>query len=376
MGEGVVAASDVSSRQEADQNLRSALEELSGLSQPAARATGAALVPAAPVPRTNPLHSSANETGAQRDSMRIVPLSAGSESAEERVRELAEILPVEATGSIIVRELRDPETFDERKAVDEDQQRFSGESSPVAAFPNRPADLQSALRELADQHSEPNSSESSAKVAPSHRPNNNRWLLGSALAVLAAFGVGFLVGRSFVAAPPQKDRPVGDTVIGDPSEAVAAVEKIPENAVTGRVMYADEAGAMKPDAGALVMLVPAENTAGLKLDARPLRDLQASDAKLAVEAAINVLKGSITRAAADGTFAMERRYSGPVTMLVISRHASRPESELVEVTAAKTLAAWFESPSQLTGRLQVQQQSLPAAEQMHDVPVEVTFKKP
>jgi hypothetical protein len=196
------------------------------------------------------------------------------------------------------------------------------------------------------------------------------------LAVLAAFGVGIFVGRSFVAAPPQKDRPVGDTVIGDPSEAVAAVEKIPENAVTGRVMYADEAGAMKPDAGALVMLVPAENTAGLKLDARPLRDLQASDAKLAVEAAINVLKGSITRAAADGTFAMERRYSGAVTMLVISRHASRPESEPVEVTAAKTLAAWFESPSQLTGRLQVQQQSLPAAEQMDKGPVEVTFKKP
>ena len=63
-------------------------------------------------------------------------------------------------------------------------------------------------------------------------------------------------------------------------------------------------------------------------------------------------------------------------MLVISRHASRPESEPVEFTAAKTLAAWFESPSQLTGRLQVQQQSLPAAEQMDKGPVEVTFKKP
>ena len=372
--EGTATGSELPLKAESNENLRSALEELSSLSLPPSPAHRSP-VATAPVPRKNPLQPS-SETGLHRDSIRIVPLSPGTPTSEESLRHLAELTPMETTAPLIVPELLDPETSDERVDQNEVRQHSSDAALPIMASNSRPAELAWALQELAEQNPEV----ALAKAEAIHRPKSTGWLIGSTLAIVAAFVVGIFVGRSFIGRSfgtvPQKKMTSDSIRVGQPdvSEQVS-VKKIPERSVTGRVMYADGAGAMKPDSMAFVLLVPAENKSGLKLDARPLRELQATDAKLAVEAAMNVLKGSFTRVAEDGTFALERRHSGPVKLIVISRHASRPDSEAVESPAANTMAAWFESPSQLTGRLQVQEKAFPAAKKDNGAPVEVTFSK-
>lgn len=247
----------------------------------------------------------------------------------------------------------------------------------MTAALDRPADLESALQELAGPDGGLDSlSLGSRNAALSHRPKRLWWLVGTALALLAAFGVGVAVGRSFAnVSGERKAVAVQRAARAANSEGVAVVETISGEAVTGRVMYSEGTGSLQPDSGAFVLLVPTENTSGLKLNAEPWRDRQLSDAKLAVEAAIRVLKGSMTRCSEDGTFTVERRDSGPVKLVVVSRHVSRSDGEPIEPAAAKTLADWFESPSQLTGRLQVQEKLLPVAQKNDDSPVEVAFRK-
>jgi hypothetical protein len=394
MAEGVIAVSEAPVPPAVDQNLRSALEELSNLSLPTSSMARPSVIPSAPAPRKNAIRSSASETEPHRDSLRIVPLSAGTQSSllqpdpnapqdsEEELRQLAKMAPVEMLAPLIVPELIDSETSDDQFADDQHMQYTDQDASQnvtvVAESDDRQAGLVMALQELADQNSATDPTTKNSLTSMSSRQSSSiGWLIGSALAIVAAFAVGIVVGRISDTAPYQKiPAESSNTPQPEHTEAIVAKESFPEGNITGRVMYVDGAGIEQPDSGALVLLVPSENTAGLKLDARPLRALEASDAKLAVEAAIGVLKGSVSRAAEDGTFTTERRDSGPMKLVVISRHASRPDSEPVESAATKTIAEWFESPSQLTGRLQVQETSLPAAKTTNDVPVQVTFRKP
>lgn len=110
--------------------------------------------------------------------------------------------------------------------------------------------------------------------------------------------------------------------------------------ISGSVHYSDAGRGSRPDAGALILLLPSVNTSGLRLDARPLRTIEKSPAKEAVETALNILGATFTRAADDGTFALERRHPGPATLIVISRHSSRPDSESIHPATATFLAEW------------------------------------
>ncbi len=377
----------------ADHSLRSALEELSSLGQPSVSPSSPrAEPPESPAPRKNAARPLTSEVEGQRDSMRIIPLSAGTlsagvpaatpldssvvlQSSDDALRQMAEITPGEMNAPLIVPGLLDSEISDAQAELITNTQAPSGTALSGNAFPSadsrdRPGDLASALQELATHHSE------TVGTAPSslREQKNGGRLIRTAMVIIAAFVAGVFVGRFTVTSSPgQPSAMVSGPGKANVSQPVEAVEMIPELTVTGRVMYSDDAGLLKPDAAAFVLLVPADNKTGLKLDAQPLRDLKVSEAKLAVEAAIHVLKGSLARAADDGTFRLERRTSGPVKLIVISRHASRPESEPIDAAAAQTLAAWFDAPSQLTGRLQVQEKSIAAADQAGDTSVEVTF---
>ena len=382
---------EASARLVTDVGLQSALEELSSLSLPLA-AISSRDTPVQAILQSSPSGLSAAESDGQRDSMRIVPLSTAGSSSSPQLSEEShsetvgqqptEGATIEALKPMTVSEMRGSEISHVPLAEKQHGQPPSDSSlknsALITAENDRRDDLASALQELVDQHGlKDSASRSPATGMASHCPKRTGWQIGSALTVVAAFGAGVYVGQTFVAVAREKSTvAVSSPVRAGDGRVIAAAETIPVNAVTGRVMYADEGGAMKPDSNALVLLVPAENKAGLKLDARPLRELHVSDAKLAVEAAIHILKGSVTRAADDGTFRLEQRYTGPGKLVIISRHASRPENEPVEMTAANTLASWFESPSQLTGRLQVQEKSITAVEPENARLVEVTFGKP
>ena len=98
----------------------------------------------------------------------------------------------------------------------------------------------------------------------------------------------------------------------------------------------------------------------LQLDAAPLRDLEQTPAKMAIETALSVLGATVVRADEDGQFKLPRRVTDAATLIIISRHAARPDGESVSAEAQAALSTWLTSPTQLLGRLSVQTQPLSA----------------
>lgn len=130
--------------------------------------------------------------------------------------------------------------------------------------------------------------------------------------------------------------------------------------ISGRVTYTGSDGKEKPDASALALLLPTTNSSNLKLDAGPLRDLEQTPARMAIETALGVLGATVVRADEDGQFKLPRRLTDPATLIIISRHAARPDGESVSAEAQSALSMWLTSPTQLPGRLAVQTQPLSA----------------
>jgi hypothetical protein len=317
----------------ADTNLLNALEELSNLPASIGAAATIPPVPTGSGRERRPFQSGLTGAGpqsSQKDTMRIVPLAPASstsraETSRDIVREPAESPSEDEAAPLIIRELCDTDLIDERR---------------IPAAPSR----------------------TRLPVV----------LIGAT--AIVAFFFGYLAALTQGTAPDEIRGETNPPLTANANPAVIDSKSEAVSKITGTITFSGTGKGESPDAGALVLLLPSANTSGLRLDARPLRNLQQSPAKEAVEVALNILGATITRAADNGTFSLDRRHGGPVTLIVISRHASRSESESIPPATAGLLAEWFESPAHLTGRLSVQEKPLPASGAGEsDSPIEITF---
>lgn len=324
--------------------------------------------------------------------MRIVPLTAPAalpgktESAdtpqtlETQISEddvLPSILPEDSVSAVT-------------RVADEGQadRRHDGQKRSVSGpEPVLPGSLESALQELADANGPDEDAligrDVSGRVESvnarsgsqrSSQPSSARRMLMGILIAVGSFFAGYLVAglnrpgdvSMDVVSPNGPPDGIRNAAPVEPSDPAT-------KSMTGRVQYVDEAGAVKSDSGAFLLLVPEVNASGLQLDATSLRAPGPSLAKSAIAAALASLDASTTRADQNGEFRLSRTDAGPMKLVVISRHASRPESESVDPIAAKVLSDWFNSPMQLAGRLQVQVKTIAANDVSDDVPLEIVF---
>jgi len=235
------------------------------------------------------------------------------------------------------------------------------DSAPLI-LPDLPdPDLTSALRELAAvapvalrsavNYAQPTAAGQSAI-------GRNSWL--PLMLVLPAFAAGLLLGTLW----KSSDHP--DAPKADPKFTVAPAAAIPppaasERQLKGVVRFVNDSGISAADAGAIVLLLPTENTSKLRLDARPLREFADSKARQAIEAALETLGGSVRQADSSGTWTALVPSNVALTMTVISRHRSRPDSQPVPAEVLESLSLWFDSPIHITGRLAVKQSLVPPA---------------
>lgn len=334
----------------------------------------------APGIRRNPVPAATSGASQDRDSLRIVPLSPALSAPISGAGSAVDAEPGSRSNSsggdaapLIFPELLEPETKDDADVVEESKSDRSTTDQSAQSTPRElPTHLSSALEELAGFET----SAGPRKWPPDRSRQAGAWLLSVLFTATISFTGGYMVAHLQRAATSEAG--ATDEMFPEEHPAGAVVKKNVESAqsLSGKVMYLEGNAEPKADSGAFVLLVPSSNAAGLRLDAGPLRDLQPSAAKTAIEAALSVLNASVSRADNDGLFTLERRHGGPTKLIVISRHASRPESEPVSPAAAKTLAEWFDSPTQLIGRLRVQQRTVPVLDDSHVAPIEITFGKP
>ena len=228
-------------------------------------------------------------------------------------------------------------------------------------------DLTSALRELAaaapvalqspEKHTQPSVAWQSA---------SGRFSLLPLMLMLPAFAAGLLLGTFW----QSSNHP--DAAKVDPKSIVAleaAIQKpaAGERQLKGVVRFVDDSGNSAADAGAIVLLLPTENTTALRLDARPLRESADSKARQAIEAALATLGGSVHQADEAGTWTAHFPSNVALFMIVISRHRSRTDNQPVPAEILESLSRWFDSPIHITGRLAVKQLLVPPSPGSHNL---------
>ena len=241
-------------------------------------------------------------------------------------------------------------------------------------------DLTSALRELAAAapvalQSQGKQSEPTAALQP--RKGFSCAPLFLLMFMLPAFAAGFLLG-TFWRSSDRSDAATADPKSTVAPEPEAAIQRPAASArqLKGAVRYVNDSGNSAADAGAIVLLLPTENTTTLRLDARPLRESADSKARQAIEAALEALGGSVHQADEVGTWTANVPSNVTLTMIVISRHRSRTDSQPVPAEILESLSRWFESPIHITGRLAVKQSLVPAgsgSDNQQPKPLEIEF---
>jgi hypothetical protein len=369
-------------RPSTDAKFLDALEELSGLSS----STGS-VKPAAPPPpvaakkRESP-HGALADVGRTRDTMRIVPLPVATTetvSPTDVLQELANLPSADDDIPLILPEILSDQTTesddfpdDQSDSKREEFAEFPGDSEMGST--RLPPELSHALFELAQQPPLPS-------AATSVRPRRTWWPMWLALTGVLAFAAGYLVAHQLTG-PAAIETAGGMSTGPEAGEAkdiprIAIEPKSPEGlqVVRGVVTYTSGPGLTAPDAGALVLLLPLTNSAGLKMDAGPLRDPEETLAQSAVAAAMRILGASFVRTDSNGNFQLERTSPAPAALLVISRHAAREASGLVSSEIEGLLGIWFESGLRLIGRLAVQQRPLSGLSdgQTDDQIIDVSF---
>lgn len=167
--------------------------------------------------------------------------------------------------------------------------------------------------------------------AARQRARRRSWIAQAGLLVAVAAGfftLGYALARS---------QNVGGGV--EPVDEPVLIE--------GRITFTDAMGAPRPDAGALLLVVPATppdvklRPLGLNSTAGTLADVDAEE--------FARIGGAMTRADDNGNFTLVVPKPGEYHLLWISRQANRPENEMPAASDLETLAQHFVSPIDLIG---------------------------
>lgn len=155
------------------------------------------------------------------------------------------------------------------------------------------------------------------------------------VAVLA-FLAGFLIGRGQVQTETQES--------DEQQQAEAVADAV---ALEGSLIYSDAPGHYAPDADSLVLALPVDKQPSQKLSSDGIAATDGDNAETAE--AVRELGGALLHADSDGEFQLVVPRSGDYHLLLVSRHAKRPEGESIEAAALNELAAYFANPSKLIG---------------------------
>lgn len=214
----------------------------------------------------------------------------------------------------------------------------AGVSSPIAPPPLPP---------LVESRLPPVSSAATRTAATRRRHDDGTVLMLTRKAVYAqavlaggltllAFLAGLTIGRSSrPAGKPERD---GKQAAGEP---------VP---LEGYVLYSLSPGHSMPDAGAIVIALPAGKTSGRKLAARGLHPGDGDD--LSAVPAIDDLRslgGAVARADERGQFQLVVPKPGDFSILIVSRRSKRPSDQTIAMSDQQELARVFASPSDLIG---------------------------
>jgi hypothetical protein len=368
-------------RPSSDAKFLDALQELSGLSSSAGSLRLSASPPPATAKKREPQQGAPVDVGRTRDSMRIVPLpvATGTVNPTDALQELANLPPAEDDIPLILPEILSDQTTESDEYSDDQPDPIEGDAAEFADdsemdLTRLPPELSHALSELAQQTPLPS-------AVFSVQPRRTWWPMWLALTGVMAFAAGYLVAHQLTGPAvieTARGMATGPKASGAKDSPKLAVEpKSPEGlqVVRGVVTYTSGSGVPEPDAGALVLLLPLSNSAGLKMDAGPLRDPKVTVAQSAVAAALRILGASFVRTDSQGRFQLERTSPEPSALLVISRHAAREAGEPVSSEVEGLLGVWFESGLRLIGRLAVQQRPLAGLSegQTDDQIIDVSF---
>ena len=151
-------------------------------------------------------------------------------------------------------------------------------------------------------------------------------------------------------------------VPADSGQPTVAVEKPPEQlkseppgaapALRGRITYIAADGEARADAGARVLLLPESRPGTAKLSVAGFRSgASESDIHLARES-LRLLGGGYVVADGQGRYEAPLASSGAYHLLLISNYQERTSSGALPADLSKTLADYFDKPTQLIGQTQ------------------------
>jgi hypothetical protein len=153
----------------------------------------------------------------------------------------------------------------------------------------------------------------------------------------AAFGLGYLAGRRGPSTAPKQD-----------AENAGVQMRVP---VEGRVLLDPHVGTKRGDAGAVVIILPADKLPGKRLPIAGLRPSEPPPAAGdATSGALAEFGGAAARADPAGDFALFVPAAGSYRILVLSRQATREPDGPLEQHDISDLERYFDAPADLLQR--------------------------
>lgn len=343
--DGAVGTQVAAKTAEADSQLQSALQMLSAIGPGTQAETPPPTIPIASVHKVVPRKAA------------HVAATSGKHAPADPLKELAAlpVAPAEDLPVLAAPELLD-DTAGDAEVPPESASRASAETAAVALFDPTAVPLAAALAELAAQPLP-------VPLAPPRSPLQRTFpILIPVLTGLLTFTAGYLTGKSGNSGSFDQSAVESQPAVVAETTAPESVapEPVAAGQVSGLVQAADADGKLAPDAGALVIIAPADNPSELRIDGRFLRDAPDTPGRLAITAALGQLGVSFTHAAADGSFSLPLSAPGPCLLIVVSRRNVRPAAAPLPADVAAGLNEWFTAPSPVTGRLQTVVQNITA----------------
>jgi hypothetical protein len=181
-----------------------------------------------------------------------------------------------------------------------------------------------------------------------------------AMMTIIAFGLGFLLGgrqeTSEFAQSNDVTRTPATSILPTDDEQTDLTNqtKVIHQAIEGRISYRTVDGNTRPDEGAVVIFLPAYRKSSARLPIVGFRPADSTEDRNIARAAIRALGGDLVKVGEDGLYSSTLPQAGEYNVIVLSRHATRPEGTIISTSDRSTLGEYFDRPQQLLGQLAYQ----------------------